>query len=202
MVVQLDVEDDGDLGGVLVEAAVAFVRLGDEDLAFAVQGVGAGGVQVAADRVRRAQVQLGQGDRQHRGGGGLAVGADRDGAQAVHQGGEGVGAVHDRDAQLGGADQLRIVLADGRGHDHAARVVGEVLRRVPDVHGGAQGAQRVGGRGLLGVAARHLGAALGEDLGDARHSGAADADEVRSVHGGGKAGCHALFSQGGPLVIR
>ena len=81
VVVELDVEDDRDLGRVLVEAAVALVGLGDEDLAVAVLGVGAGGVEVAADGVRRVEAEGAEGDGEHGGRGRLAVGAgDRDGA--------------------------------------------------------------------------------------------------------------------------
>ncbi|SCG07727.1 hypothetical protein GA0115255_123106 [Streptomyces sp. Ncost-T6T-2b] len=196
VVVQLDVEDDRDLGVVLLEAAVALVRLRDEDVPFAVRGVGARALQVAADGVRGGQAQRGEGDGQHGGGGGLAVGAGhRDGPQAVHQGGQGVRAVDDRDGQLVRPEQLRVVGADGAGDDHAGRVLGQMRGRVPDVHGRPQRPQRLRGGGLLGVAARHLRPALGEDLRDARHSGAADADEVRSFHGGGNAGCH-LYSCG------
>lgn len=119
---------------------------------------------------------------------------DRDRAQAVHQPGECVRAVDDRDAELGRAGELRVVRAD-RGGDHdTGGVGGEVAGGVPDVDRGAQRAQRLGGGGLLRVAARHLGSTLREDLRDARHPGAADADEVRSVHRGRKAGCHACIS--------
>ncbi len=196
VVVEFDVEDDRDLGGVLVEAAVALVGLGDEDLALAVQGVGTGRVEVAADRVRGPAAQLGERDGEHGGGGRLAVRAgDGDRAQPVHQPGERVRTVDDRDAALGRAGELRVVGADRGGDDDAAGVVGEVLGGVAEVHGDAERAQRVRRRRVLGVAAGDLRAALGEDLGDARHSGAADADEVRSVHGGGKAGCHTCLSQ-------
>ncbi len=144
-----------------------------------------------------SQAQRGEGYGQHGGGGGLAVRAGhRDGPQAVHQGGQGVRAVDDRDGQLVRPEQLRVVGADGAGDDHAGRVLGQMRGRVPDVHGRPQRPQGLGGGGLLGVAARHLRSALGEDLRDARHSGAADADEVRSFHGGGNAGCH-LYSCGG-----
>ncbi len=195
VVVQLDVEDDGDLGGVLVEAAVALVGLGDEDLALAVLGVGAGGVQVAADGVRRLETERAEGDGEHGGGGRLAVGAgDGDRAQAVHQGREGVGAVHDRDAALVGGGQLGVVRADRGGDDDAGGVLGEVVGRVADVDRHAEGAQGVGRRGVLGVAARHLRAALREDLRDARHAGSADADEVRPVHRGWDGGCHGRVS--------
>lgn len=196
VVVQLDVEDDRDLGGVLLEAPVALVGLGDEDVAAAVRGIGAGALQVAADGVRGIEGELGEGDGEHRRGGRLAVGAgDRDGAQTVHQRGERVGAVDDGDVQLGGADQLGVVGADGAGDDHRGRVVGQVSGGVPDVDGRTQRAQSLGGGGLLGVAARHLRAALGEDLRDARHSGAADADEVRPFQGGRNTGCHTCLSR-------
>lgn len=196
VVVQLDVEDDRDLGVVLLEAAVALVRLGDEDRALAVRGVGAEVGEVAADGVRGVEVQLGQGDGQHRRGGRLAVRTGhRDGAQPAHERGERVGAVDDGDRQLGGAQQLRVVGADGAGDDHARGVVRQMSGGVPDVDGRPQRPQCLGGTRLLGVAARDLGAALGEDLRDARHSGAADADEVRPFHGGRNTGCHACVSQ-------
>lgn len=197
VVVQLDVEDDRDPRGVLLEAPVALVGLRDEEVALAVRGVGAGALQVAADRVRRVEAQAGQGDREHRGGGGLAVRAgDGDRAQAVHQGGQRVGTVHHRHGQLRRADQLGVVRADGAGDDHTGRVVRQMTGGVPDVDGRPQRAQRLGGGGLLGVAARHLRSPLGEDLRDARHPGAADADEVRPFQGGGNTGCHLWILRG------
>ncbi len=186
VVVQLHVEDDGDLGGVRVEAAVALVGLRDEDLAAAVLGVGPRRVQVAADRVRRVEAERGQRDREHRGGGGLAVRArDRDRPGVRHQRGQRVAAVHHRQPALAGRGQLRVLRADRAGHDHGGRVRRQVRRVVADVHGRAQRAQRRRRLGVLRVAARHPRPALGQDLGDPRHPGAADADEVRPVAGRG-----------------
>jgi len=180
-----------------VEAAVGFVGLGDEDLPGAVQRVGAGRVQVAADRVRRLAAQRGEGDREHGGRGGLAVRpGDGDRPQPVHQRGERVGAVHDGHAQLGGAHQLGVVRADRGGDDDGAGVVREVAGGVPDVDGRAERPQRLRRLRLLGVAPGDLGTALGEDLGDPGHPGPADPDEVRTFEGGGKAGCHGGYSRG------
>ncbi len=166
------------------------------------QRVGAGGVQVAADRVGRRKAQLGQGHRQHRRRRRLAVGAgDRDRAQAS------IRRARASERCTTGMPSSAARASSGL----SARMAEETttqpassarLGRVTDVHRHAQRAQGLGGGRVLGVTARHHGATLGEDLRDARHSGAADADEVRSVHGGGDAGCHACLLSAGTACVQ
>jgi hypothetical protein len=198
VVVQLDVEDDGDLGGVPVEAAVALVGLGDEQLAVAVLRVGRRGVEVAADRVRGAQAEGAQRDGEHGGRRGLAVGSgDGDRPPPGRQGGERLGAVEDGQAAQAGGGQLGVAVANGAGDHHAGGVLRQVRRLVAEVHADAQRPQRGGGVRLPRVAAGHLGAAQREDLGDARHARAADADEVRAFHRGRDGLCHRCSLAGG-----
>ncbi len=195
MVVELHVQDHRDLGPVTVEAAVALVRLGDEQVPGARLRVRPGDVQVAADGVGRRQAQVGQGHGQHRGGRGLAVRpGHRDRPQAGHQCGQRLGAVHGRDAAPGGLGELRIVRADGAGDHHAARVLRQVTGGVPDADLRAERAQRGDRLGVPRVAARDPGAAAGQNLGDPRHARSADADEVRPVHRGRDRRCHGEVS--------
>ncbi len=189
MVVQLHVEDDGDLGRVLVEAAVALVRLRDEDLPGALVRVGAGALQVAADRVRGVQPQVGETDGEHRGGRRLAVRAGHgQRPQPRHQRGQRVGAVQHREAAPVGLDQLGVVLADRAGDDHRRGVRRQMRAGVPHMDGHPEAAQRVGRRGLACVTARDPRTAHRQDLRDTGHPRAADPDEVRPLHGGGEGG--------------
>ena len=84
-VVGLDVGDQRGVRRVDEEGAVALVGLGDEQLAAAVVGVGAGLVELAADGEGRVGAAVLQRHGQQRGGGGLAVRAgDRDDRAALH----------------------------------------------------------------------------------------------------------------------
>jgi hypothetical protein len=115
---------------------------------------------------------------EHRGRRRLAVGAgDRDAAPTGHQRREGLGPQQHPQAALAGGDQLRVRLADRRGHHHGVDVV-DVGGLVAEVDGRAERTQRGGGAGVLGVAARHGRAAGEQDPRDAAHAGAADADQV------------------------
>ena len=81
-------------GPVVQERAVALVGLGDEVLAGAVVGVRADLGDLPADHERRVEPGVLQDRGDHRGGGGLAVGAgDRDRPPAGHRRGERLGAV-------------------------------------------------------------------------------------------------------------
>jgi hypothetical protein len=73
--------------------------------------------------------------------------------------------------------QLGVVRLDGRGDDHHLGVL-QVLGRVSDGHVHAQRAQPPHVGVLRQVAALGVVAQVVQDLGDARHADAADADEV------------------------
>ena len=129
-VVGLDVRDDRDLGRERQERRVALVGLGDEDVAGALVGAGAGGGEVAADRERRVEAAVLQRDGEHRRGGGLARGAG-DGGQPAPAGqrGERRGAVLDGEAALAGGGELGVALPDRGGHHDGGGRLGQVRRR-------------------------------------------------------------------------
>ena len=155
----------------------------------AVVGVGAGLVEVAADRERRVEPAVLQRHRQHRGGRRLAVGAGhaRD-AVARHQRGERLGAVqHGQPARLGG-DQLGVVRLDRGGHHDRRRAAVaeqvEVRRRLADRHPGALRAQRQQAGDSFASEPDTCEPAVEQDAGDAAHPGTPDADEVRRARAG------------------
>ena len=179
--VGLHVGDQGGVRRVDEEGAVALVGLGHEQLAAAVVGVGAGLVQVAADGEGRVGAAVLQRDGQQRGGGGLAVGAgDGDHDAALHHRLQGGRARQQAQPAPGRLDDLGVVLAHGGGDDDGVGVA-EVGRGVADVAGGAQGAQRLEGARLLGVAAGDGDAAGQHDPRDPGQPRAADADEVHGA---------------------
>ncbi len=177
-VVGLDVRHDRGVRAVEQERAVALVGLGHEHVAAAVVGVRAGLVEAAADREGRVRPAVLQGDREHRGRRGLAVGAgDRDGAAPGHHRGQRRGARQHQAAGGAGRGQFGVGLPD-RGGDHDGVGIADLLGLVPDVHPGAERAQRGQRGGVLGVAAGDGDAAGQQDPRDAGHAGPADADEV------------------------
>ena len=109
-VVGLDVGDQCGVRRVDEEGPVALVGLGDEQLAAAVVGVGAGLVEVAADGEGRVGAAVLEGDGQQRGRGGLAVGAgDRDDDAALHHRLERRRARHQPQPALGRGHHLGVV---------------------------------------------------------------------------------------------
>ena len=128
----VDIGDDGDVGRQFQKGAVAFVGLDHHPVAAAEPGVGAIGVDDAAiddGRVEPAGVEQG---RDHRGRGGLAMGAgDGDALLEPHQLGQHFGAAHDGQAFFARGGEFGIVALD-RGRDHNHRGVAEVCGVMAD----------------------------------------------------------------------
>ena len=155
-VVGLHVRDDGDVGAVGEEGAVALVGLDDEGRAVTEGGVGAELRDLATRGERRVGPGGDEGDHEHRGRRGLPVGArDRDPARAAHERGEGLGAVQHTQPRGAGGGELDVVVADRRRH-HDRVDVGDVGRVVAEVDAGTAVAQRLqrGAVGRVGAADR------------------------------------------------
>ncbi len=180
-VLGVDVGDHRDGGLQAQEGAVGFVGLHHDPVALADLGVGAVGVDDPAVDHRGVQVPGVEQGGDHRGGGGLAVGAaHRDRELQTHQLGQHLGAPHQGDAPLARARELGIVRLDRGRIDHRRDAL-DIAAVVADEHLGAQGLQPVGiGRGA-GVGSLNLVADAQHDLGDAAHPDAADAGEVHGA---------------------
>jgi hypothetical protein len=194
----VDVGDDGDGRRQAVERAVRFVGLDHCPVALAQPRVRAVGVDDAAvdhRRIEPARVQQRRHQRRRRG---LAVGAgDRDGALQAHDLGQHLRAVDHRQAAAAGLDQFGVVLLD-RGRDDDDAGGAQVLGAVALVDGDAQPFQPLGDLRAAGIRALDGMTEAGEDLGDARHADAADADEMdrARVRGQQRAGDHACACMG------
>jgi len=150
---RIDIGDDGDIGRQFQERAVALVGFHHHPLAGAEPGVGAIGIDDAAidhGRIEIAGIEQG---RDHRGRGGLAVGArDGDAALQPHQLGQHFGAAHHRNALRPRRHQFGIVALDrGRHHQHIGAV--DVFGLVADGDGDALVAQTadIGALGRIGT---------------------------------------------------
>ena len=175
---RVDIGDDGDVGRQFQKRAVALVGLHHHPFAGPQPRVGAVGVDDAAidhGRIEIAGIEQG---RDHRGGGGLAMGAgDRDAAFQPHQFGQHFGAAHHRDALGARRHQFGIVALDrGRHHQHIG--AGDVFGLVADRDLDALVAQPVDIGALGSVGALHGIAEIAQHLGDAAHADAADPDEM------------------------
>ncbi len=157
--------------------------------------VGAGLVELAADRERRVRGAVLQRDREQRGGGGLAVRAgDGDDLAAAHHRLERGGPRQQPQPQPLRLDHLGVVVPDGGG-DHEGVDVADLVGRVADVAARPERTQRLEGAGLLGVAAADGDAARQHDPSDAGQPGTADAHEV---HPAEPVGGQQLVGDGDP----
>ena len=174
----IDIGDDRDLGRQLQERAVALVRFDHHPVARTETRVGAIGIDDAAidhGGIEAAGIEQ---RRDHRGRGGLAVGAgDGDAALQPHQLGQHLGAAHHRNAPFARRRQFRIVALD-RGGDHDDLRAVDVLRLVADRDLRAVLAQTVEIVIVGGVRALHGIAEIEQHLGDTAHADPADPDEV------------------------
>jgi hypothetical protein len=177
-VIAVDRGDHGDDRRQAQEAAVELVRLGDEVVAAAEARAGAEQAQAAADDHSRIEARVGQHRPDQGGGRGLAVGAgDGDAVLEPHQLAEHLGAADHGDAAAARLAHLGVLRRDRRG-DHHQLDAFEVVGRVPLEDHGAQLLEPLGGLAEHLIGAAHLEVVLEQDLGDAAHAGAADADEV------------------------
>jgi hypothetical protein len=146
--------------------------------------------------VEPARVQQ-RGD--HRGGGGLAVGAGhRDVGFQPHQLGQHLGPAHHRQAARAGGVQFGVARLD-RGGDHDDLRPSRFSAFWPIEDRAPSRFQPLGDLRALQVGALHRVAVVQQHLGDARHADAADADEmdrarVAGQFGGG--GVMGSFPQG------
>ena len=178
------------------EGAIALVRLGDQEAAKPQSSVRAERSQPPADHDRRIEAAARQDRRDERGGGGLAVSAaDRDAVLHTHQLGEHVRPCDHRHAGRAGRHHLGVVRVDrGREDDHLGPL--HVGRCMPDEHASAEARDSLRGLGRLEVAARDLVAHGEQHLGDPRHAGAADSDQVNAM----RAPVHQPSSPTSPLA--
>ena len=177
-VLPVQVGDHGGLGAKIGEGAVAFVGLGHEVVAPAQDGVGA---EIIADGahhhggVEAAGPEDGGG---HGGGGGLAVGpGDGDLPVALHQLGQHLPPAQHGEPLGPGRGQFRVVFLHRGGVDHdvgRAQVFGAVALEEFQ----AQALQTAGDGSGRQVRAADLKAAPHQELRQAAHADAADADEV------------------------
>ncbi len=144
-------------------------------------GVGPDRVQAAADDDRRVEAAGLEDEGRHGGRRRLAVRAGHgDAVLHPHQLGQHLGPRDDRDEARPGLLDLDVVLADGRRDDDDVGAL-EVLGPVADGDLGAQALEPPRGLVLLEVGAGDLVAEVEQDLGDAVHARAADADHVDVV---------------------
>src|SRR5699024_65613 len=117
---------------------------------------------------------------QHGGGGRLAVGSGNgDGAGVVvHDLSEKSGAGHHRDALCFCGGKLFVVFVDGSGVHNKVDVIGDVLRPLSDGDAGADAGEMSRDIGGLHVRAGDRKMAVDENLREAAHADAADADKV------------------------
>ena len=164
--------------GVRQERAVALVGLGHEEVAGAEARVGAERGHLPADDDGGIEAGGAEHGGHERGRRRLAVRAgDGHAVLHAHELGEHLGAGDDRDAEGAGLGDLGVVAVDrARVHDdvHAR----DVLVAVPEIDAHAQGLKPAGGAALFHVRARHVELERAEDLGQAAHPHAPDADEV------------------------
>ena len=177
----IDIGDDGDFGRQLQEGAVALVGLDHHPVARPQPRIGAVGIDDAAIDDGGIEIAGIEQRRNHRGGGGLAVGAgNRDAAFQPHQFGQHLRAPHHRNALGTRGEQFRIVALDRGGH-HQHVGARDVLRPVADRDIDALLAQphHIGAFRCIG--ALHRVAEIAQHLGDAAHADAADADEMNGA---------------------
>ena len=189
-VLAVDVRDHRDRRRQLQERAIAFVRFDDHVVAAAEPRVAAEGAQPAADHRRRIEAGALEHQRHHRRRRRLAVRAgDRDAVAQPHQLGEHLGARDHRNARgaalrrppgcpAGSPTRRRRRRRRRRAPASCPRPIAHAERRQP-----------IGDVGRLRVRSADLVAEVREQLGDAAHADAADADEVdpsrASEHHGG-----------------
>ena len=174
----IDIGDDRDRAVEPEKAAVAFVGLDHHPFAVAESRVRPvivddapvddGGIDAACIEHRR----------DHRGGRGLAVRAGhRDSGFEAHQLSQHLGAADDGDAVLQRQIDFGIAALDRGGGDHHGGVP-QILRLVADHHLDAALAQAFDDIAFGNVRTLHLVAQIVHHLGNARHTDAADADEM------------------------
>ena len=177
-VLRVHVGDDADGRRQPEEAAVALVGLDHHPVALAKPGIGAVGVDDAAVdhgglEPRRIEQAGDDGGRRR-----LAVRAgDRDRRVQPHDLAQHVGAADDGQPAAARLLQLGIVGLD-RGRDHQHLRLAQILGLVADADRHAHAAQALHVGVLGNVRALHAVAHAVQDLGDAAHADAADADEM------------------------
>ena len=177
-VIGVDVRHQGDGGVVEQERTVRFVGLDHEQLPRAGGRAHAEGAEHAAVDEARIGSEPQQRRDDHRRRGGLAVGArHRDQAVPLGQPGQRDGTVQHGEAGGPRREVFRVVFRDGAG-DHDGVGTENVLGRVTDRHADAFRPERADGVGVPDVRPADRDACRDEKVGDAAHSGAADADEV------------------------
>ena len=121
---------------------------------------------------------------------GLAVGSgDCDGLPEAHELGQHLRAPNHRLPGGAGGFDFRIGRIDRAGNHHDIGVL-HVLRAMPDLDAGAEGAQATRDRRLAEIRTLHLVTQVQEYFGDAAHADAANADKMNPVYF-----AHAVFHE-------
>ena len=193
----INVGDDAEGAGQPQEAAVAFIGFHHHPVRRAKAGVGTDRIDDAAVDHRGIKPAGIQQCGDHRGGGGLAVGAgNRHAAFQPHQFGQHLGPAHHRDALGTRRHHFGIVGLDrGGGDQHGG--IGDIVRLLADEDLDALLAQAFDHITFSRIAALHVKAQIGHHLGNAGHADAADADEVDDADIGAETGAQAeIFGSG------
>ncbi len=175
-VVVVDIGDDRDDRLQVQERGVALVGFSDEISPGAELRVAPGALEPAADHECRIEAALGEhrGDEARRRRLAMRAG-DRDALAETHQLGQHFGARDDRHAHRLRGGQFRIVGGDRARDDDDVGAL-DLPCRMTDEDAHAHLRESRGDRICAQVRALHLVAEIDQDLGDAAHAGAADAD--------------------------
>ena len=190
---RVDIGDDCDRRRQLQERAVAFVGFDNHPVAGAETSVGVVRIDDAAIDDRRIASRGFEQRADHRGRRRLAVRAgDGDGPFEAHQLAQHLGAAHDGKQALARGLDFRVVGFDRRGNNDDARIA-QIFGAMADRDFHPEFLQPAHVRAVGNVAALHLVAEVMQNLGDAAHADAADADEMQRADIEGQ-GSHAARS--------
>jgi hypothetical protein len=174
----IDVGDDRQRAIEPQERTIAFVGFHHHPVRRAKAGVRAVGIDDAAVDDRGIDPARIEQRRDHRGSGGLAVGAGHGhGVLEPHQLRQHFRTAHHRHARFEGGDDFGIFAPDGGGSNDHGRAF-DVLRLVADHHRDAALAQAFDDIAFGDVRTLHRIAHVVHDFGNAGHADAADADEM------------------------
>ncbi len=170
--------DDGDGRRQLDEGTVALIRLDHHPITSTQARIGAVIVDDAAIDDRGIEPTGFQECGHQRGRGGLAMGpADGNRPFEAHEFAQHLGAAHHGQPFGPGRHHFRVVRLHRRGDDHDGGV-GEILGAMADLDRDTFVLQPLGVVAVGEVRAAHLIAKIVQDLGNAAHANAADADEM------------------------
>lgn len=178
--VAFHIQNHPDHGSKLQEAVEIFAGLCHEEGGMADFQVTADGGQDAANSDGGVGLRRQQDLRYHGRGRGLAMGAGYgDGIVILrHDLAQKMGPVHEGDVFGIGRHNLGVIGVDGRSVDHQIHIICDVFRPVAEIDLDAKALQMPGDRGFLDICAGNHTAPVRQNLRQAGHADAADADEI------------------------